>query len=698
MHEIGLPGLPGTITVFGPRAFPVVAAPSAGRPAALVAAARRGRGRVVLFGHDFFGAALARGDTGRLVTNVAAWAAGRRPARARVGVRGWKLLRAHLQRAGFTVVGLDDPHWEKHLDHLDVVFVPLFGIDEAQRAALARALAGGLGVVSGGPGWGWQQLHPHLHLAEDEMGNRLLAPAGLVSDTGTVQKPASGLLAVSGPAPALLHAGLALDALLAQAAGARHPDDAAASLAVATLVRAVRALPADDRILRPRLAALLSGPEATRAVPTQEHPLRPGDGLARLAVALRHDRDARLDPARVRADPAAAAFPGAVDPHAPRVARRVDVDTAVPGWHGTGLYAAPGEVVRVHLPRRAAGAGLALRIGAHKDRLWGKAVWRRAPEITVERPLDRLRSEHACAFGGLVYVVVPPRCALGRVDVDVAGAVEAPRYVLGETSVADWRARGRALPAPWAELETSKLVITVPSRVVRDLDDPEALMRWWDRVMDACADLAARPHERPRPERYVADVQISAGYMHAGYPIMTHLDAAPRFVDLRRLSTRGDWGMFHEMGHDHQSPDWTFEGTTEVTCNLFSLYLMDTVCTQGAGHGAMDPGKVARRRAAWRKAGPDFARWKREPFTALILYQDLARDFGWQAYRHVFAEYRALPPSERPHTDAQKRDQWLVRMSRTVGHDLGPAFRAWGIPVSKQALEAVASLPVWKEP
>ena len=35
------------------------------------------------------------------------------------------------------------------------------------------------------------------------------------------------------------------------------------------------------------------------------------------------------------------------------------------------------------------------------------------------------------------------------------------------------------------------------------------------KVLDACAELAALPTQRERPERYVADEQISAGYMHA---------------------------------------------------------------------------------------------------------------------------------------------------------------------------------------
>jgi hypothetical protein len=183
--------------------------------------------------------------------------------------------------------------------------------------------------------------------------------------------------------------------------------------------------------------------------------------------------------------------------------------------------------------------------------------------------------------------------------------------------------------------------------------------------------------------------------MHAGYPIMTHLDAAKRFVDLERLSTKGDWGMFHEMGHNHQHRDWTFSGTGEVTVNLFSLYLMETVCEKGIGHKAMSPESIAKSRALYEKGGRDFGHWKRKPFLALIMYHQMREAFGWDAYKRVFAEYRDLADYERPKNDAQKRDQWLVRMSKTVKRNLGPFFESWGVPVSKKARKAVADLPEW---
>ncbi len=694
VRKIALPGVPGTLSVFGPKAFPIVEAPSGGRPAPLVAATEIGRGRAVLFGHGYFGDALKVGDTKRLVENVVRWAARRRKA-PRIGIRGRSALRKLLPPSDLVFIDLAGADWTKKLGTVDAIVLPLADVSEAERRILARRLRGGLGILAGMPGWGWQQLHPREKLATDNMANRLLAPGGLVWGGEYIQKPRSGVLDVRGPAGAMTHAGWALDALIAQAEGSVKLAKADAAAAVATVTRAIREIPPDDTLLLPRLGKLLKRAADPGNLPSHAHPLTDAQGLGKLLLALELQRDGSLPPTKIRAHPAAGIFPGAVPKGAARVSRRVPVATETPGWHSTGLYAAPGEVIGVRLPPAAVAGGLRLRIGAHKDRLWGKPAWRRAPEITVERPLDAGRTTHACAFGGLIYVVVPPRCKLGAVTVAIQGAVPAPHFVLGTTSLEAWRAEVRVRPAPWAEVESQKVIITIPSAHVRTLEDPEALMRWWDRVMDADADLIGRPHERVRPERYVADEQISAGYMHAGYPIMTHLDAAQRFVDLATLSTKGDWGMFHEMGHNHQQRDWTFKGTTEVTCNLFSLYVMETVCAKGIGHGAMSPKSMAKSRALYKKGGAKFGLWKSKPFTALIMYYEMKQAFGWDAYKRVFAEYRDLADYERPKTDDERRDQWLVRMSRTVKRNLGPFFSSWGIPTSKKARDAIEDLPAW---
>jgi hypothetical protein len=241
---------------------------------------------------------------------------------------------------------------------------------------------------------------------------------------------------------------------------------------------------------------------------------------------------------------------------------------------------------------------------------------------------------------------------------------------------------------------TSKVIISVPSDSIRALDDPEELLRLWDRVLDAAADLAAIPRDRRRPERYVPDEQISAGYMHSGYPIMTHLDAVPDMTQAARL-IKGCWGLFHELGHNHQEREWTFGGTGEVTCNLFSLYICETVCglPMSTGHDAIkDPEETIGKHLA---LGAKFDRWKIEPFVALMMYIQLREAFGWEAYKKVFVEYQALPAAERPKGDDASRDQWMVRFSRTVNRNLGPFFEAWGIPTSQAARDSIANLPAW---
>jgi Skp family chaperone for outer membrane proteins len=55
-------------------------------------------------------------------------------------------------------------------------------------------------------------------------------------------------------------------------------------------------------------------------------------------------------------------------------------------------------------------------------------------------------------------------------------------------------------------------------------------------------------------------------------------------------------------------------------------------------------------------------------------FVELQQKYGWEAFEKLFAEYRALPDSERPKTDLEKRRQWCERLSRIVGKDLTEDF------------------------
>ncbi|MBL8858328.1 MAG: hypothetical protein JNL28_07495 [Planctomycetes bacterium] len=694
VRSIAKSGTPGVVAVFGENAFPVVVGKiSDDVRAPVVAAAEFGKGRIVAFAHSGYFAkdTLRQEDGARFMENCVRWAA-RKP-KGKVSIRvsdGNAEFIEFLNAAGFDARATSGL---RNLSTSDTDVLFQFKNDSGDDAAAVESfVAKGGGLFVAQTPWGWMQLNPGKSLATDHPGNALLVKAGLAWVDGTLDATAAGAFTV-GPTPEFVHASHALDALLAAKNTARWKK-ADAAQARWSILAPLSVLAADDKVLRPRLAKLTA--RADSVIPSANAPLKDKDLVARIAFAVDMEERLAAAPADVRAHPAAAEFPGSVSAQAPRVTRTIEIDTRIPNWHSTGLYAAPGEIVEVELPSNSKAKNLTVQIGAHTDDLTDKDAWSRCPRVVVKTPITQAKTQLASPFGGLVYVLVPKKAAHETVKLLIANVVEAPRFIAGETDVAQWKSKLRALPGPWAEIETKKVIITVPAEFVRNLDNPDELCVFWDRVMDAIADLAGIPHERERPERYVTDQQISAGYMHSGYPIMTHLDVAPRFVDLAALATDKEgcgWGFYHEMGHNHQEPEWTFGGTGEVTCNFFAVYVLDTVVK--AENGRVTAAECRKRFDEYRKSGAKYEDWKSEPFLALGFFLELKREFGWPAFQKFFAEHAALPAAERPRTDEDKRTQWLLRLSRIVNRDLSPWFALWNIPVHADAPAQLSGLKGW---
>lgn len=157
-------------------------------------------------------------------------------------------------------------------------------------------------------------------------------------------------------------------------------------------------------------------------------------------------------------------------------------------------------------------------------------------------------------WGGLIYLLAPPKTQVQGVEVTVQQAVLAPYYKSGEsvegkrvqykicsicfftmdrisptemiytslecthfffvlpgvTTAAEWSLL-RSAPSPWAEVESDNVIFSVPSTFIRDLERPDEVTATWNKIMNAIADLAVIPHKFPRKERFVTDVQISHG-------------------------------------------------------------------------------------------------------------------------------------------------------------------------------------------
>lgn len=161
------------------------------------------------------------------------------------------------------------------------------------------------------------------------------------------------------------------------------------------------------------------------------------------------------------------------------------------------------------------------------------------PPSQPHSPTLTTLSQIASAFGGALYIDLGrdgPRTESFELTVD--GAVKAPYFVLGSTTNAEWQTL-RNNPAPQVSQTTSlplspKCLTTLPlplpllqaelvsehvafslrSNSVVGVDDMEALMQYWDSVVQYQDELGGFDAIRTYAYRINIDVQISVG-IHA---------------------------------------------------------------------------------------------------------------------------------------------------------------------------------------
>lgn len=366
-------------------------------------------------------------------------------------------------------------------------------------------------------------------------------------------------------------------------------------------------------------------------------------------------------------------------------------------WISTGLYAPPGKPVVIDVP--AGVSGLDVQIGAHTDNLTSKDVWKRIPVVTKRQTLVPGPNTIQSAYGGLIYLIPTQPKPDTKTTVSISGGVQAPYYVLGQTSDSEWKNAVRQYPAPWAELQGRRVVVTVPSSLIRQLDDPAQLMETWDAIVDyddALAGLSPDsppPHHSPveLPFRYVDDIQITAGSAHAGYPIMFD-NYGTRLTDVANVRNKG-WGIWHETGHEYQPNPWKWSAITEVSVNLYSLYVQEKFGNASNLLSRDAQGKDSYDKAfAYLESGaPDKTYGNTSQldlFGQLVLFKQLQLAYGWEFYTALHTYYRELPANQLPQNDQQRIDTFVVAASQLSGRNLLSFFDKWAVPYTKDAVRA----------
>ena len=458
-------------------------------------------------------------------------------------------------------------------------------------------------------------------------------------------------------------------------------------------------------------SAAFAAPSVEEITPTKKAPfIQPAEAeRAGLHAAIKTYM--AKEPGTFGAHAASRDFPGAVE-SPERVTRMVAYDaglvhrwdtknggapnlyTSPDVWQETGLYAAPGEVVVVKVASLPAHRVIKVIIGCHRDGLLKLDKWNRFPVIARTFELKVGENKVANAFGGQLFIQSShqdwrkPQKTTAAAPLEFRNAVAMPTYVLGKDTPESW-AKARQLPAPWVTLSGKQVILHVQASAVKELADPKALLEWWDQAMALEDDLIAL--RRLAPERVVPDRQISAGFMHSGYPFMCWIDPSQKdSVDLPKLMKQGNWGFFHELGHNHQCSAWTFDGQTEVTCNLFSLYVMEKLVGKptGRGHEAMEKldELLAKRFAAEPKKGP---------FEQLATFVVLIRAHGWGPLRETLRSY-ADDAAPKGSTKEQLQSLFALRYGKAAKADVSAYFEKMGYHVEPAAKSVLKGFPAFQ--
>jgi len=424
-------------------------------------------------------------------------------------------------------------------------------------------------------------------------------------------------------------------------------------------------------------------------------------------------------------------FPGKVAPPAdPQLAYTVKINGSFPKTFGrtedgfarrpTGAYLAPGTIATVTVPKSLVGKGYLVRVGAHSWNFANRPNVKRLDRCSLVYAINGTEVKVASPVGGGIYIEVPYLADAGVVDVQINNAVRSPFFSatsFHQTSLSEWQNTQRDYKAPWADFQSDKFMMNVPTSWICKLDDPVTLIKNWDMAMDAMSDLMGLPHVRGRETMYLqVDLQMRVSVFAPGYPTCNDRYDPKKAYDgnVNHYLVRGpqyapDY-VFHEQGHGFGFVK--FGGEMESTVNLLHV----SVWNEKFGYGLDEAFRASRSMSGNKNRTLDntAVTWMtslnfadKKPMTAAekayqlkghAKFVDIARLFGWKPLNDFWystnVDFENGKPWSKHGTDI---DQISLRLSEKAGCDLTGLLHFWGTPprdaTALKAAVAAAKLP-----
>ncbi|HFD8686077.1 TPA: M60 family metallopeptidase, partial [Clostridium perfringens] len=207
--------------------------------------------------------------------------------------------------------------------------------------------------------------------------------------------------------------------------------------------------------------------------------------------------------------------------------------------------------------------------------------------------------------GGMIYIDIDDSVPSGlRFEVDVKGVVDTPYYDLGRTTDEEWK-KSKNAPGLFAEIRTPYLRFMVPSKFIRNINNPYNAALFWTNTAALSSNVMEQQY-RVKPMSLVFDQYITAGIAYASVGAwICNLppDWATSALDYDNIMKSGEWGTIHEINHHFQkrynnySDEWgvgnEFSEITNNALSSVSYILYTNIAAYRGEEGTYDWNKVA---------------------------------------------------------------------------------------------------------
>ena len=373
-----------------------------------------------------------------------------------------------------------------------------------------------------------------------------------------------------------------------------------------------------------------------------------------------------------------------------------------PARKPTGAYLLPGSVATVIVPDSLVGKGYEVRVGAHSWDLKKKKKVLRLYRVSAVYPINQKEVQVANPLGGGIYIEVPYEADAGVVEIKISNVVRSPYFSMKSfhmTTLEQWRQKERNFKSPWADFQSGRFMMQVPTSWIYQLEDPVSLMEDWDKAIGISNKTFGRPEDFGKEMIYPqVDTQLRGRAFHPGYPSGNrgydplkdyggyhdnHLVRGPQYAHSYE---------FHEQGHGYMFPKYS--GDREAAVNLPFV----AVLNRGFDFGLEEAFRLSRgiqnkfvtldtTAIAWMMSDHFLEKTGMEGYERQYQakghakFVDIVRLFGWEIIDNFFKSTNQDHMDGKPWSiNKSDGDKYTLRLSKIANADLRPLIHFWGIP------------------